>query len=87
MHNPPVTLPPLKFNYGCERCLFYRNDPDMDKAVASANLNAPKQGVCVRFPPSCQLVGTPGGPMSVLVKTVVPADHWCGEFKSASANQ
>jgi hypothetical protein len=75
----PLTLP------SCANCRYCAADPDLQQAAVAANLKAPDQGICVRYPPQSQLVGTPQGPMSVLVKTVVPLTHWCGEHAPRSA--
>jgi hypothetical protein len=85
--NQPVTLKPLRFaNPECSKCQFYGIDPDMAHAAAVNNLNAPPQGICNRYPPSSQILMTPQGPTAVMIKQVVPASHWCGEFSAKLAS-
>lgn len=72
----------------CADCRFCQVDIDLVNEAKKANLKAPDQGVCVRFPPHSQLVGSPqGGVSAVMVKTVIPLTHWCGEFKDKRAQQ
>lgn len=82
----PVTLQPLRFDPSCADCVYCKVDPDASKAAKSQNLQAPEQGVCNRYPPTSQLLMTAQGPMSLMVKVVVPLDHWCGEFKGKSVS-
>lgn len=81
-----VTLQPLRMP-SCADCRFCQVDTDLVNASKAANLKAPDQGVCVRFPPQSQHVGTPHGTVVMMVKTVIPLDHWCGEFKDRRASQ
>jgi hypothetical protein len=81
----PVTLKPLVMP-SCSTCLYCRSDRDLESTAKLQNLKAPDQGICVRFPPTSQLVGTPQGAVAMMVKTVIPLDHWCGEFKDCMAS-
>ena len=82
MPDQPVTLQPLNFKSpSCADCRFCVDDPDMAQAIGATNLKAAPQGICVRFPPQSQIIGTQQGPMAMMVKSVVPKTHWCGEFK------
>jgi len=78
----PITLKPLRFTTKpeCGKCMYYDIDPDMTNAAAAGNLTAPPQGICNRYPPSSQILMTQQGPSAVMIKQVVPAKHWCGEF-------
>lgn len=63
----------------CRDCKYFEVAPPDPQ-----NLKKPPTGICRRNPPQIVVIPTPQGLQLNMMRPMVPAQEWCGEFTDAN---